>query len=692
MMMFRGSSPAAAAAEDSSTRTWSISSRGSTVSSSSSSGLSNDHHELHDVSMEGEEVVGVAVGKEVKECKANLMWVLSNMDAILGNHDKQRKKGRVLLLHVHRPAKTIPFMGANFPADQLHDPEVAAFRQGETEAMNRSMAKYRVICARVKVPAICKVAVEDKDDVAMGILSLVAENGITRLVMGAAADKRYSRKLMAPTSKTALSLQQQAPPTCSIWFLCKGNLVCTRLVINRASIIRKSDEERKAAAGHQVQLGTFIQSLHLHDEPSSSPIPHHQQQQLPRVPSSSSASAASAGSEYKEMVHIRYEQKQDIQTIFAEAEKLRREKQQHDAKVSQQQAQVQADEAQLINDLQAKLSEAHCMLFSLERDQEDLRRQRDAAVRETAMLRGRVQHLEEQLLLATSRGFTELSYQDLQEATNSLDHTLKLGNQQGGGYGSVYKAILVQDQHHHEKEKPVVAIKVLNPHGIITLRFQHKVEELRKLRHPNLVPLLGACPAPEAPALVYEFLPDAGSLEDRLLLLPWPERTRIATQICSALIFLHQNNMVHGDLKPTNVLLLDDGTAKLADYGLCRLLEPDDASAVMLRCNATSLPYMDPEFLATGELRPSSDVYAFGILLLRLLTGRPAMGLVKQVQAALAEGRLSQIIDVYPQEQAQQLARLGLNCCEMASTNRPDLAGEMVAQTLGCYLQPMMIR
>ncbi|GJM97348.1 hypothetical protein PR202_ga14269 [Eleusine coracana subsp. coracana] len=504
---------------------------------------------------------------------------------------------------------------------------------------------------------------------------------------------------MAPTSKTALSVQQQAPPTCSIWFLCKGNLVCTRLVISRASINRKSDEERKAAAGHhQVQLGTFIQSLHLHDEPSSSPIPdqQQQQQQLPRVPSSSSsaaaAAAASAGSEYKEMVHIRYEQKQDIQTIFAEAEKLRREKQQHDAMMSQQQAQVQADEAQLINDLQAKLSEAHCMLFSLERDQEDLRRQRDAAVREAATLRDRVRHLEEQLLLATSRGFTELSYQDLQEATNSLDHTLKLGNQQGGGYGSVYKAILVQDHHHHEKEKPVVAIKVLNPHGIITLRFQHKVEELRKLHHPNLVSLLGACPAPEAPALIYEFLPDAGSLEDRLLPLPWPERTHIAAQICSALIFLHQNNMVHGDLKPTNVLLLDDGTAKLADYGLCQLLEPDDASAVMLRCNATSLAYMDPEFLATGELRPSSDVYAFGVLLLRLLTGRPAMGLVKQVQAALAEGRLSQIIDVYPQEQAQQLAHLGLNCCEMASTNRPDLAGEMVAQTLGCYLQPMMIR
>ena len=121
-------------------------------------------------------------------------------------------------------------VGANFPASQLHESEVAAFRQAETATMNRAMVKYRVICARVKVQAVCKVA-EDEDDVAQGILGLVAQNGITRLVIGAAADKRYSRKLTAPTSKTALSVQEQPPPTCSIWFLCKGNLVGARYLI-----------------------------------------------------------------------------------------------------------------------------------------------------------------------------------------------------------------------------------------------------------------------------------------------------------------------------------------------------------------------------------------------------------------------------------------------------------------------------
>jgi serine/threonine protein kinase len=217
------------------------------------------------------------------------------------------------------------------------------------------------------------------------------------------------------------------------------------------------------------------------------------------------------------------------------------------------------------------------------------------------------------------------------------------------------------------------------------------VEELSKLRHPNVVPLLGACSAPEASALVYEYLP-GGSLEERLAgsskeALLWPERTRIAAEVRAALVFLHRNNMVHGDLKPANVLLgLGLTTSKLADVGLCRLLEAD-ATAVLMRC---TVAYMDPEFLASGELRPSSDAYAFGVLLLRLLTGLPAMGLARQVQAALVEGRVTEILDAsagdwpYTLEQAEQLAHLAVRCCEMTSDNRPDLAGEM-DQTLECF-------
>ncbi|XP_062233883.1 U-box domain-containing protein 33-like [Phragmites australis] len=762
------------------------------------------------------------------------MWVLSNMDAILMTRSNDKKKEvTVVLLHVHRPAKTIPVMGANFPADQLHEAEVSAFRQAETQAMNRDMAKYRAICARVKVPATCKVLTDAVDDVAQGILRLVAQHGITRLVIGAAADKRYTKKMTAPSSKTALSVQQQAHPLCNIWFLCKGNLICTRLAAvnviprnssNPAVVVRASSsssqlsgdeaaaeshanayarthtrrpavESSSSPRGQSVQLGSFIQSLR-NDDGSNTFFNYSNGDGEPPSISDKFSSAtnsdrwdgdtetekqhpASSWSQHADGIfpapNTRYTMaqqrvevgernndvyyyKQDIGNIFAEAEKLGREdhnpavtlgrhhtadsshhqlvfqvqpehamrqagagaqvveqlavlrdqqdmparKMKQELEMAQQQrAELEAQvlsSKRVINDLQEKLSEAHCMLFSLERDQDDLRRQRDAAVREAAALRDRVRQLEQELLLISTSndggGFTELSYDELQEATNNLDETLKLG--QGGGYGTVYKAIL-----HTVTSKEmttVVAVKVLNPQGMQGLsHFQQQVDELSKLRHPNVVPLLGACPAPEAWALVYEFLP-GGSLEDRLGGMLWPDRTRIAAEICSALVFLHQNNMVHGDLKPSNVLLNAGLTSKLADSGLCRLLEPD-ASAVMVRCmhttstGGTSLAYMDPEFLASGELRPSSDVYAFGVLLLRLLTGRPAMGLVKQVQTALAEGRLPGIMDAsagewpYTQEQGEQLAQLGVTCCEIASKNRPDLAGEVVAHILGCFHQ-----
>jgi serine/threonine protein kinase len=97
---------------------------------------------------------------------------------------------------------------------------------------------------------------------------------------------------------------------------------------------------------------------------------------------------------------------------------------------------------------------------------------------------------------------------------------------------------------------------------------------LSKVRHPNLVTLIGACP--ETWALVYEFL-DNGSLEDQLsckgdaFALTWQERTRIAAEVCSALIFLHSTDepasLIHGDLKPSNILLDSNSISRLGDFG-----------------------------------------------------------------------------------------------------------------------------
>lgn len=208
---------------------------------------------------------------------------------------------------------------------------------------------------------------------------------------------------------------------------------------------------------------------------------------------------------------------------------------------------------------------------------------------------------------------------------------------------------------------------------------------LSKVRHPNLVTLIGACP--EAWALVYEFLPN-GSLEDHLNCkkntppLTWQTRIHIAADICSALIFLHSCkpfSVVHGDLKPGNILLDANFVSKLGDFGICRLLVQSINSTTLYHCTRQpkgTFAYMDPELLTSGEITIKSDMYSFGVILLRLLTGRPAFGVSKVVQEALDKNCLHKILDVsagdWPYLHAEKLAKVGLKCCEMKRRNRPD--------------------
>uniref|UniRef100_A0A2N9FE11 RING-type E3 ubiquitin transferase n=1 Tax=Fagus sylvatica TaxID=28930 RepID=A0A2N9FE11_FAGSY len=242
------------------------------------------------------------------------------------------------------------------------------------------------------------------------------------------------------------------------------------------------------------------------------------------------------------------------------------------------------------------------------------------------------------------------------------------------------------------RKKQEEASSTNTPHLQGPSEFQQEVDVLSKLRHPNLVTLIGACP--EAWALVYEYLPN-GSLEDRLSCkdssapLSWQIRIRIAAELCSALILIHSckpNSIIHGDLKPSNILLDANFVSKLSDFGICRLLSNDQSSNInSTLCWKTNpkgtFAYMDPEFLSTAELTPKSDVYSFGIILLQLLTGRPALGITKEVQYALDGGNLKALLDPlagdWPFVQAEQLANLALRCCEMNRRNRPDLRSDV---------------
>lgn len=215
-----------------------------------------------------------------------------------------------------------------------------------------------------------------------------------------------------------------------------------------------------------------------------------------------------------------------------------------------------------------------------------------------------------------------------------------------------------------------------------------QVEIISRVRHPNLVTLIGSCP--ESRSLVYDYLIN-GSLEDHLVregktTLPWQIRTCIAADICTALIFLHSNkpSIVHGNLKPSKILLDANFVSKLGDLGVVSLIQKnEDLANSTITSNIideTSL-YLDPEYLETRKLTPESDVYSFGVILLQLLTARPLQGLVKDVKCALENDNMSALLDSsagdWPLEQAEPLAHLALRCCNKKLGDRPDLLYEL---------------
>ena len=167
-----------------------------------------------------------------------------------------------------------------------------------------------------------------------------------------------------------------------------------------------------------------------------------------------------------------------------------------------------------------------------------------------------------------------------------------------------------------------VAVKLLAPHAD-RARFEREARAVAALAHPNICALYGYGETEGRPFMVLEYLP-GGSLEDRLALgrpLPDDETRRIAHDIAAGLAHAHERGLVHRDLKPSNVLFDSEGRAKIADFGIARLGEPSGLTEVgTVLGTATTI---SPEQAAGAQATPASDVYAFGVILYRMLAGRP---------------------------------------------------------------------
>ncbi|XP_078154009.1 U-box domain-containing protein 70-like [Carex rostrata] len=432
---------------------------------------------------------------------------------------------------------------------------------------------------------------------------------------------RYLVIGVSPDSEVLERVKEKANPSCKIWFIQKGKLIYTRYP--------KSD--LKEATSEKLQR---MEKLH--------------QREI-------------------EEIQKRENDKNDLlkrknEQLQLENQLLRNQRNENLIQLEDLNKQKQLIQLQL---------EKH--IHDLEIDYNKLKEERNNAIIEAQELRKQKEHPFPNSDVVLSSHF---SLSELEQATQNFSDSLKIGE---GGFGCVYKGSL---------RKTTVAIKKLNSESLQGLsEFQQEVAILNRVRHPNIVNLIGSCS--EISTLVYEFLPN-GSLEDQLACadnsssLTWQARIRIISEICLGLVFLHSNKphlVIHGDLKPDNILLDANFISKVSDFGISKIIKQSDTNTTALYRTthlAGTFAYIDPEFLSTGELTAKSDVYSFGIIVLRLLTGKRALNIAKEVQEGMRAGRLSSIVDKsagkWPFDLAEKLAILGLRCADISRRGRPNMS------------------
>ncbi|KAK4578235.1 hypothetical protein RGQ29_028390 [Quercus rubra] len=162
-----------------------------------------------------EEMIYVAVGTNVKDCKSILLWALRNFGG-----------KRICIVHVHRPTQWIPNgLGGHHPVSSLDERIVRDYRKAEGKIMNETLEEYHSICHGEGVQAQ-RVWIE-MDDIGKGIVELISRDGIKELVMGGALDKHYKEK-MSLRSKKAKYVCKRAPLSCRVLFICNSRLIYTR--------------------------------------------------------------------------------------------------------------------------------------------------------------------------------------------------------------------------------------------------------------------------------------------------------------------------------------------------------------------------------------------------------------------------------------------------------------------------------
>lgn len=220
----------------------------------------------------------------------------------------------------------------------------------------------------------------------------------------------------------------------------------------------------------------------------------------------------------------------------------------------------------------------------------------------------------------TRYGSVQLNMNQIMKATRNFSPSLQVGE---GGFGTVYRGQLSEGQ--------VIAIKRAKKEHFDSLRaeFSSEVEMLAKIEHRNLVKLLGYVDNGNERIIITEFVPN-GTLREHLdgqhgRVLDFNQRLEISIDVAHALTYLHlyaEKQIIHRDVKSSNILLTEGFRAKVADFGFARLGPAEANQTHILTKVKGTAGYLDPEYLRTYKLTNKSDVFSYGVLLVEILTAR----------------------------------------------------------------------
>ncbi|EMS65047.1 L-type lectin-domain containing receptor kinase IV.2 [Triticum urartu] len=277
------------------------------------------------------------------------------------------------------------------------------------------------------------------------------------------------------------------------------------------------------------------------------------------------------------------------------------------------------------------------------------------------------------------------AYKDLRRATNGFDDNQLLGK---GGFGQVYRGVLGNSG----MDIAVKRVSSESKQGLT--EFTAEVIILGRLRHRNLVRLIGYCRHKVELLLVYEYMPN-GSLDSymhtqtRHTMLSWCQRLHIIRGVACGLLYLHEDweqVIIHRDIKASNVLLDGEMNGRLGDFGLARL--HDHGADAHTTHVAGTRGYLAPELTRFGKATKATDVFAFGAFVLEVACGRRPVGfnargellvLVQWVRDTWGSGSCSILdtvdprLDEYAADEAELVLKLGLLCSHPLPVARPSM-------------------